>query len=128
MQANNPKLAGFDWRGFATAVEQKRRTDDLSVRALGARLGLTGKDVSMAGGGHVVGVAKVHALLKWLALPLDHFDIEPMQEQAETTCYGRCNVKHETSASRAERATAGPRKGSDGRSPLRPAAGVEARQ
>ena len=93
MQANNPKLAGFDWRGFATAVEQKRRAESLSVRALGDLLGLTGKDVSMAGGGHVVGVAKVHALLKWLDLPLDHFDIEPMTEATETTCYGRAHVK-----------------------------------
>lgn len=94
MQSNNPKLAGFDWRGFATEVERKRRAEDLSVRALGDLLGLTGKDVSMAGGGHVVGVAKVHALLKWLGLPLDHFDIEPMTDAAETRCYGRCNVKH----------------------------------
>lgn len=94
MQANNPKLAGFDWRGFAAAVEQKRRGDDLSVRALGQRIGLTGKDVSMAGGGHVIGVAKVHALLRWLDLPLDHFDIPPLPDDGKTTCYGRGHVKH----------------------------------
>jgi len=94
MQGNNPRLAGFDWRGFAAAVEQKRRTDDLSVRALGKLLGLTGKDVSMACGGHVVGVAKVHALIRWLELPLDHFDIQPVTGATETTCYGRANVKH----------------------------------
>jgi len=94
MQANNPKLAGFDWRGFAVAVERKRRADDMSVRALAGLIGLTGKDVSMAGGGHVIGVAKVHALLKWLGLPLDHFDIAPMTDDAKTTCYGRTNVKH----------------------------------
>lgn len=93
MQANNPKLAGFDWRGFAASVERKRRDENLSVRGLGVLLGLTGKDVSLAGGGHVVGVAKVHALLKWLDLPLDHFDIAPMPEATETTCYGKSHVK-----------------------------------
>jgi len=94
MQSNNPKLAGFDWRGFAAAVERKRRADNLSVRALAALIGLTGKDISMASGGHVVGVAKVHALLKWLGLELDFFDIAPMEGDAETKCYGRSNVKH----------------------------------
>lgn len=93
MQSDNPKLAGFDRRAFAVALERKRRADDLSVRALGALVGVTGKDVSLACGGHVVGVAKVHALMKWLDLPLDHFDIAPMTDAMETTCYGRSNVK-----------------------------------
>lgn len=127
MQPNNPKLAGFDWRGFAASVEQKRRSENLSVRALAGLLGLTGKDISMAGGGHVVGVAKVHALIRWLDFPLDHFDILPCDDATESTCYGRAHVKHESLASRAEGAPAsqsnGPRIGSDGQSPLRPLAG-----
>jgi len=98
VQGNNPKLAGFDWRGFAGSVESKRRVKNLSVRALAELIGLTGKDISMAGGGHVVGVAKVHALLRWLDLPLDHFDIPPMEPATETSCYGRANVKHAEAA------------------------------
>ncbi|KGF71169.1 hypothetical protein LL06_00825 [Hoeflea sp. BAL378] len=94
MQSDNPKLAGFDRRAFAAALEQKRRAENLSVRALAALVAVTGKDVSMACGGHVVGVAKVHALIRWLDLPLDHFDIPPMTDATETTCYGRPNVEH----------------------------------
>lgn len=93
MQASNPKLAGFDWRGFARACEEKRRGEDLSMRALADLLGLTAKDISHACGGHVVGVAKVIALARWLERPVDDWFIEPMPEQEKSACYGRRNVK-----------------------------------
>lgn len=101
--ADNPDRAGFDWRGFATAVRHHRAGDPRGLRPIARDIGLTINDLSRAMGGTHVEVHKVIALCFWMRRDILDFYIWP-QHVSRAGCFTFTPVerieKHEQSEKR----------------------------
>jgi hypothetical protein len=91
--------AGFDWRGFGTALRQALAArGQPPLRRLADDIGVTTTDLSRASNGVNVSIEKVFAICDWMGEEARDFYVRPTPEtcpaiSTKSTCCTSAHVK-----------------------------------